>query len=184
VVGDALDDLSSGVTPPPILFFASIVQGDAALPIDVSYFEHGPIFDLDHLDWRTRKPATATLGVGSLPAAVHKQVREQIDGKAVDFDEPLRQLRAFSPKRKPRVERTFVVAYAALALLHDERDAPSPLQSLTYGWLAPYWLTLGLSREHADTEIDGGKCDGTSADPRIASMLDHDFASRSPREGS
>jgi hypothetical protein len=182
VFGDVLDDLSSGAGSPPMLFFASIVQGDAALTIDPNYLEHGPLFDLDHLDWRTRKTATASTAGASLPSAVHKQVREQFDAKTVDFDEPLRQLRAFAPKRKPRIERTFAVAYAALSILHDERDAPTPLQSLTYGWLAPLWVTLGLPREDADTEIDGGKCDGTRADPRIASMLTFDFCSGPPSE--
>jgi hypothetical protein len=180
VFGDVLDDLSSGGPSPPMLFFAGLVHGDAALPVDVSYC----IFDVDHLDWRTRTPATGTTTKASLPCRLHKLIREQIDAKIVDVDEPLRQVRTLSPKRRPRIERTLAVAYAALSLLYDERDMPTPLQSLTYGWLAPLWLTIGLSREQADSELDGGKCDGTRVDPRIAGMLALDFAPRPSREGS
>src|SRR5438552_31143 len=118
------------------------------------------------------------LSTGSDPARTFDSVetlRDAISTELQDFDEPLRQLRAFTPKRKPRIERVFAAAYAALCILHDERDAPTPLQSLTYGWLAPLWVALGLSRQDADTEIDGGKCDGSRPDPRIASMLALDF---------
>ena len=88
-----------------------------------------------------------------------------------ELEEVLRILRKFVPKRNPRIERAVAASYAALKNIRQHRADASPMQSLAYGWFVPLWVALGLSKEDADSELDGGKCDASSFDPRVATML-------------
>ena len=94
-----------------------------------------------------------------------------LDAKNVESDEALRLLRKFAPRKNPRIERVVALAITALESLGRRQRLPSPLQSLAFGWLVPFWATLGLSKEDVDTELDGGKCDSATPDPRLTSIL-------------
>ena len=155
----------------PVFVFASVTEGAASLAIDPRYLELGPIFDLDHLDWRLRPPANQAVVVGSVPSAVLRSNRESLEGRNVESEEALRLLRKFSPRKNPRVESVVVVALAALESIARRQKLPSPLQSLAFGWLVPFWATLGLSKEDVDSELDGGKCDAATPDARLKSIL-------------
>ncbi len=89
-------------------------------------------------------------------------------------------MRRFLSKRNPRVEGTAVAASASLNAL-GRRGSPTVLQSLAFGWIVPLWLALEVSREDADSELDNGKCDSGTADPRLASIFaNEDFGQREP----
>lgn len=187
VLSDFAQPLSYPKTPSACATFvyATLIQGSAALSIEPHYLERGPIFDLDHFDWRARRPEPAEPLLGVLPLRVQREARAQIDASAVDQEEVLRLSRRFLRKRNPKMERILVSAYTALNLMHDPREGPTALQSLAFGWLAPLWISLGVTREDADSELDGGKCDSNPprADPRIASILaTGDFAASDSME--
>ncbi len=59
--------------PQRLALFATIAVGIASLPIEPGYFELGPVFDLDYLDWRTNQaadpePAGSRLPIDASPA--------------------------------------------------------------------------------------------------------------------
>lgn len=177
VFADALSDLMagdrdfSGRTQRPILVFAGVTQGAASLAIEPRYLELGPIFDLDHLDWRLRLPVSAELVIGAFSIPVFRSLRDSLVAKTADSEEPLRLLRKLTASRNPRMESVVVAAHAALASIERRQKLPTPLQSIAFGWLMPLWATLGLTREEVDSELDGGKCDSGAADPRLTSLL-------------
>jgi hypothetical protein len=76
-------------------------------------------------------------------------------------------------KRNVRIERIACSAFGALQQVAGSRAEPSVMQSLAFGWLVPLWLALGVSREDADSELDGGKYDSPKGkiDSRIASIF-------------
>jgi hypothetical protein len=177
VFADALSDMVagdrdfSGRTQRPTLVFAGVTQGAASLAIEPRYLELGPIFDLDHLDWRLRLPVSAELVIGAFSIPVFRSIRDSLVAKPADSEEPLRLLRRFTASRNPRMESVVVAAHAALASIERRQKLPTPLQSIAFGWLVPLWATLGLTREEVDSELDGGKCDSGAADPRLTSLL-------------
>lgn len=155
-----------------IFCFVSLVSGIASLPVEVEHLELGPVFDLDYLDWRISTEASGANIGGVVAKDVTKSLRPKlVQDAADDIDEALRVVRKFGRKRNPRIERSVVAAYAALKNIRRGRADASPMQSLAYGWLVPLWVALEVSKEDADSELDGGKCDSTSVDVRIASML-------------
>lgn len=168
----------------PIFCFASLVSGIAALPVESGYFELGPVFDLDYLDWRLSPDAAAASAYGSVTSESVKLLGSKLmQGTADGIDEALRVLRKFMPKRNPRIERAVAAGYAALQNNRQKRNDASPMQSLAFGWFVPLWITLGLSKEDADSELDGGKCDASNADPRVAAMLTQEPFSVEQAEG-
>jgi hypothetical protein len=72
-----------------------------------------------------------------------------------------------------RIERTIVTAYRVLHHVRGKRTSGTALQSLAFGWLIPLWLAWDVSKDEADSELDGGKLDFEkgAADPRIAGIL-------------
>lgn len=177
VFADALSDMvvgdhaARGTPLTPTFVLAGITQGAASLPIEPRYLELGPIFDLDHLDWRLRVPARAEPIIGTFSLSVLGSIRHSLGAKPVDPDEPLRLVRRFASARNPRIESVIVAAYTALASTERRQKSASPLQSLAFGWLAPFWAALGVTREDAYSELDGGKCDSATPDPRLTSFL-------------
>lgn len=156
----------------PIFCFTSLVPGMASLPLEPEHLELGPVFDLDYLDWRLSADTNAAATINSVaPSAVASLRIKLTQGAADELDEVLRVLRKFMPKRNPRVERAVAAGYAALKNARQGRADASPMQSLAYGWLVPLWVALGLSKDDADSELDGGKCDASKPDPRVAAML-------------
>jgi len=151
--------------------FGTILDGLASLPLELAYFEYGPVFDLDFLEWRSRVESDAVPVYGSLSVECSASIRRTLQGAAVNADEPLRLLRKFMSKRNIRLERTIVASHAALSHVKQPESSITALQSLTYGWLAPLWTAIGLSSEEAESELDGGKLDGPIPDTRITELL-------------
>jgi hypothetical protein len=182
VFADAISDLMAGEGALPAAWerqwfvFASVTQGVASLPIEPTYLELGPVFDLDHLDWRLRRVTSGVAAPGRVLADALRAIRASLEAWTTDSEEALRILRRFKPGRNPRMESSVIAAYCALSSI--ERAEPmSALQSIAYGWLVPLWLALGLERGEVDSELDGGKCDLATPDPRLASILANgDFA--------
>jgi ABC-type transporter Mla subunit MlaD len=169
---------------PPIFCFISLVSGIASLPVEPEHLELGPVLDLDYLDWRLSPEGGTASATGSVTANVVASLRGKLtQGAADDIDETLRVLRKFMPKRNPRLERVVAAGYAALKNTRQGRADASPMQSLAYGWLVPLWVALRLSKEDADSELDGGKCDVPNPDPRVAAMLSQEAFGSAQTEG-
>src|SRR5262249_30077679 len=47
---------AAGFSGRRVAVFATLSRGVASLPIEPQYFELGPVFDLDYLEWRTNVP--------------------------------------------------------------------------------------------------------------------------------
>lgn len=108
----------------------------------------------------------------ALSKTVAHAVRATLTTKAVDTEEPQKLVQAFLPKRNPRIEHTALSAFPALAACRKEGELPTPLQSLTYGWLLPLWTAQAVPRSEVDIQIDGGKCDAATPDLRLRLLLD------------
>lgn len=162
------DALIGGKT---IFCFATILDGLASLPLEPAYSEYGPVFDLDYLEWRSRTEPETRSASGSVSVEAYASIRKTLLSALQNADEPLRLLKEFMPKRNVRIERTIVSSYCALNHIRADKAMVTALQSLIFGWLAPLWISSGLSQEEADSELDGGKLDGLTVDPRIAEML-------------
>lgn len=169
---DLIDPLTAGLGTAKLrtVVFATLAQGVASLPIDPEYFELGPVFNVDVLDWRL-----LAISETSSPAAIvpdlDRTMFAELTGSAVADDEALRLARLFAPKRNPAVERNILLAHRALEALRSDRKTLTPLQSLHFGWLLPYWRALNIAREQVDSELDGGKVNGQAADPRLAAVF-------------
>jgi hypothetical protein len=170
VLSDCLDTASTSARS-RIAVFATIAKGMASLPIEPGYFELGPVFDLDFLDWRTGASGRADLLSRFLPIEADNSAYAQVLAGRADTEEASRLARLFVRKRSPSIERVFVRAYQALHLCRTDIKAATPLQSLCYGWLLPYWRILGLSSEQIDTELDGGKVNGPPVDSRLTAIF-------------
>jgi hypothetical protein len=182
---DLLDPRSAGIgtARSRAVVFATVAQGVASLPIDPEYFELGPVFNVDVLDWRLLAiPET------SPPAAIAPELDRtmfvELTGSAVADDEALRLARLFAPKRNPAVERNILLAHRALEALRSDRKAVTPLQSLHFGWLLPHWRALNIDREQVDSELDGGKVNGQTADPRLAAVFADAFPPIAEQRGT
>ena len=128
------------------LVFGTITQGVASLPIDPSYLELGPIIDLDCLDWRSSRPAMGDTKLITLSATMARSLRAGLAGKSTDIEEAQRLVRSFISKRNPRIEHVVLSAYTALVACRKDKDMPTPLQSLVYGWLVPFWAAHGVAK--------------------------------------
>lgn len=159
---------------PRIILFATLLEGLASIPVEPEYLEFGPVFDLDYLDWRARPDANAAVVGGVIPSAAEAAIRKQLETATGDTEEVIRLVRRFLPKPNIRIERACAAAFRALHHLHAEVREPTHLQSLAFGWIAPLWHALGVTKEQADSELDTGKCDSDRPDPRLAAMLTSD----------
>jgi len=179
---DALRDGLSGSQN--VALFATVFDGLASLPVESAYFEHGPIFDLDCLEWRSRAEIEAAPVHGNLSVETNVSIRRELHAGAVNADEPLRLLRKYLSKRNVRIERTIVAAFAALSHMRASNAPVTPIHSLAFGWLVPLWIALGLSADEADSELDGGKLDASTTDARIAELLRAGGFARAAKDGS
>jgi hypothetical protein len=186
---DVLAELAADQTPHGIGGFggafviATIVHGVASLPIEASYLELGPVLDLDCLDWRSKRPVAREVAAHALLKTVARTVRATLTAKSVDTNEPQKLVQLFLPKRNPRVEHTVLSAFTALAGCRNEGELPTPLQSLSYGWLLPLWIIQAVPKSEADIQMDGGKCDANTPDLRLKLLLD-ELPSGSEKEGA
>ena len=159
VLADCIDGSSTAMDGRAgrVAIFATITSGVASLPIEPSYFELGPVFDLDYLDWRTKPSGDQETAVTNLPIEVDRAIQDQLLTGETNTEEALRLARLFRQRRNPAVERVIARAYRALHIVRSDQKAVTPLQSLAYGWLLPYWRSLGFSKDQIDSELDGGK---------------------------
>ena len=170
VLNDCLDP---GFYRAPVrsVVIATISEGIASLPLELGYCEIGPVFDLNCLDWRVSQSSGAGEPPSALSSEADKALFTQVGGASVDTEEAIRLANVFVTGRDPSIERAFAGAYRALHLVRTDVKAVTPLQSLFYGWLMPYWLTLGVTRDEIEIELDGGKVNGTVVDPRLTAMF-------------
>lgn len=179
-----LDVTRDALTASPQTFcFATILDGLASLPVEVAYLEYGPVFDVDCLEWRSRTELDTSAIYGQLSTEARTIVRRGLHNAAVNADEPLKLVRQFILKRNVRLERAVVAGFTALSHVRQGNTAVSALQSLSYGWLIPLWLALGVTIEEADAELDGGKLDREAPDPRIAELLKYGGFSGKDKRG-
>ena len=175
---DVLSDLAADRASPATgeiggaFVIATIVQGVASLPVEASYLELGPVLDLDYLDWRSKRPAARDATVLTLSRAGALAVRTTLTAKSVDTDEPQKLVQSFQPKRNPRIEHTVLSAFTALTTCRKTGVRPSPLQSLAFGWLLPLWVVQAAPKSEVDIQVDGGKCDADTPDPRLTLLLE------------
>jgi hypothetical protein len=175
---DVLSDLATDGAPSATgeiggaFVIATIVQGIASLPVEASYLELGPVLDLDYLDWRSKRPVARDATVLTLSRAAALAVRTTLTAKSVDTDEPQKLVQSFQPKRNPRIEHTVLSAFTALATCRKTGVRPSALQSLAFGWLLPLWVVQAAPKSEVDIQIDGGKCDADTPDPRLTLLLE------------
>jgi hypothetical protein len=158
-----------------IAIFATLSRGIASLSVEPEILELGPIFDLDYLDWRTNASPAPPPRATVLPAKTDQLIFAQLAHVSASMDEAVHLAQALAPKRNPAVERNIVRAYQALHMTRSEQKTVTPLHSLFYGWLLPYWRALGVSREQVDSEFDGGKVHGAPPDGRLAAMFAGEF---------
>ncbi|WFU16458.1 hypothetical protein [Bradyrhizobium sp. CB3481] len=157
-----------------IAVFGTFAGGVASLPIERSQFELGPVFDLDLLDWRTGYTGEFAVESGMVSAAADAAIWSELAKQSADIEEASRLARRFVNRREPAVERAILNAFRALSLAR-KRTGVTPVQSLFYGWLLPYWHALGVTKDQVDEEVDSGK-DGSAVDPRLAAVLSIDFS--------
>ena len=177
---ETISDCVSPAAPPDapyrrIAVFATLSRGVASLPIEPEILELGPVFDLDYLDWRTNPALAPTPQASFLPAKTDQAIFAQLASANANAEEAVHLAQALAHKRNPALERTIVRAYQALQLTRSDQKTVTPLHSLCYGWLLPYWRALGLSREQVDAEFDGGKVHGAAPDGRLAAMFAAEF---------
>jgi hypothetical protein len=154
-----------------IAVFATLSRGVASLRVEPETLELGPVFDLDYLDWRTNPTPAPTLQATFVPAKTDQAILAQLGSANANAEEAVHLAQALTPKRNPAVERSIVRAYQALHLTRSDQKTVTPLHSLFYGWLLPYWSALGLSREQVDSEFDGGKVHGAPLDGRLRAIF-------------
>lgn len=176
-------DCVGPATPPNapyrrIAVFATLSRGHAALTVEPEALELGPVFDLDYLDWRTNPAEASQPQPSFLPAKTDQALLAQVAIASANTEEAVHLARTLASKRNPAVERTVVRAYQALHLVRSDKKSITPLHSLFYGWLLPYWRALGLSRERVDSEFDGGKVHGAPEDGRLTAMFAAEFPDR------
>jgi hypothetical protein len=159
-----------------VAVFATLSRGLASLGIEPELFELGPVFDLDYLEWRTNPGATSSPSATYLPAANDREMFAQVTAASVPTEEALHLAKSLTTRRSPAFERNVARAYQALHLTRSDPRSVTPLHSLFYGWLLPYWSALGLSKQRVDEEFDGGKVRGAPPDARITAMFAAEFA--------
>jgi len=165
---------------PRIAIFGTLADGVASIQVEKGYFELGPIFDLDVLDWRTTYAGDTTIVANTLATAVDQSFWDMLAKEnVVDADEASRLARLFTLRRDPAVEQAILRAYRALQFVRKRSTEVTSLQSLFYGWLLPYWRTRQITRDQVDAELDGGKVNGSEIDRRLQSLL-ADFAEEAP----
>jgi hypothetical protein len=149
---------------------ATISEGVASIPVEPGYFEIGPVFDLNCLDWRVGQPP----GTGDVPSAfshdAHKVSAALLGNVTVDVEEASRLASVFISTPNPSIERAFAQAHRALHVVRSDTKAVTSIQSLFFGWLMPYWFALGITKDQIEVELDGGKVNGTTIDLRLTAM--------------
>jgi len=171
VIADSLMPNRGMRAKPRLAVFGTIADGIASVPVEKTYFELGPLFDLDVLDWRMAHTSDTSIVAHAVTATVDDTFWDMLAKESADIDEASRLIRLFSSRRDPAVEQAILRAFRALLLVRKRAtDYVTPLQSLFYGWLLPYWRTRKIARSQVDEEVDGGKVNG-EVDRRLQLLL-------------
>ena len=170
---DGIADILSSQTDdgrPATVVFGTLVDSPAAFPLEKLYLRLGPVFDLDLMDWRGKRKLSVN------PSEMTPNAISGIFGftqsEPIDFEETRRLTSTVAGKRDPQFERVVDDAFSALSRLRSKSTPATAIQSLQFGWLIPYWLMRSPHKQELDTEIDGGRCDGTKVDDRLKRVLD------------
>lgn len=169
LLADAIADL---VRDASVVVVATLADGVSTFPEQPLYLQLGPVFDADVLDWSIFPKANAVVSAGALASLDPKALSMQLSKGKAQTEELLRLLRKDRSLRNPRIERT---ATAFMSTLESFRtsNAPTSLQSTSYGWLWPFWRMTGLASEDIEDELDGGRIDSEDhVDTRLQLLLD------------
>ncbi|RUV26383.1 MULTISPECIES: hypothetical protein [unclassified Mesorhizobium] len=169
LLADAIADL---IRDASVVVMATLADGVSTFPEQPLYLQLGPVFDADVLDWSIFPKANATVSAGALASLDPKVLSMQLSKGKAQTEELLRLLRKDRSLRNPRIERT---ATAFMSTLESFRtsNAPTSLQSTSYGWLWPFWRMTGLALEDIEDELDGGRIDSEDhVDTRLQLLLD------------
>lgn len=173
IVQEAVLEARLGPTesePTKALTICTVVNGAATLPVEPDLIHLGPVFDVDHLDWRIERPTKATIWAGRCTSEQWGKLIGQARKSPPDLEEVRRLAERFSPRPDRRALQAFATAYCILSALRPDAS-PTPMQSLAFGWLAPWWSALHVSMDDVDSEFDGGKMGATSRDDRLKSIV-------------
>ncbi|MEK8018832.1 MAG: hypothetical protein VSS75_018315 [Candidatus Parabeggiatoa sp.] len=120
---------------PHIVFFGTLVEGVATLPVPVELCELGPIFNTDVLGWRSQLNTTVYEG-GAIPTQ-DWQSWMTTDDKAVPLEKELNEA-IDNPIFYPSQLWQLCVrqAYCYLVYIFDDSEE-SILNSLAFGWFIP-----------------------------------------------
>lgn len=155
---------------PASIVFATLLDSPAAFPLEKLYLRLGPVFDLDLMEWRSKR--TKLVNPSELTPNAISAIFGLIPSKPMDYEETRRLSSLATGKRDPRFELLVDDAFSALSQLRNESSEFTAIQSLQFGWLLPYWIMRSPQARELDAEIDGGRCDGKKADGRLKRALD------------
>ena len=169
---DIVSCLRSGDhTTRSMLIMATFTDGPASLPLSIEHVSLGPVFYTDALDWRSRPKAETQMSFGGISTQVWQEAYSVVEDVTSDSEEALRLLGEFVPFANPLLRGTILSAFRTLSALRNNRAGPTPLQSLSFGWIAPLCIALGTTVETVDQEFDQGIVDGTTPDIRLTNLL-------------
>ena len=167
-----------------LLVMATLTDGPASLPLSVAHVSLGPVFYTDALDWRARPRIEVQRADGRISAQIWKGACGALERATPGSEEALRLLNEFAPTANPLLRGTVLSGFHALSALRNERNGPTALQSLAFGWLTPVCIAVGSTAEDVDQEFDQGIVDGETPDTRLANLLHSGtFDSRQKRGG-
>ena len=151
------DDASSA-----LLTMATVTEGPASLPISIPHVSLGPLFATDALDWRSRIKAKVQLTCATTSTQDWQRACRIAEHDTLDAEEARRLLSRFVSLPNPLLRGTVLSGLRALSALRQDREGPTPLQSLAFGWIAPLCIAAGVSADDVDQELDQGTVDGTA----------------------
>ena len=154
-----------------MLIMATLTDGPASLPLSIEHVSLGPVFYTDTLDWRSRPKTEVQMSSGGISTQNWQKACSGVGRTTSDSEEALRLLGEFVPLANPLLRRTVLSAFRTLSALRNNRDGPTTLQSLAFGWLAPLCIATGTTGEAVDRDFNRGIVDGTVPDIRLANLL-------------
>ena len=154
-----------------MLIMATLTDGPASLPLSIEHVSLGPVFYTDTLDWRSRPKTEVQMSSGGISTQNWQEACSGVERTTSDSEEALRLLGEFVPLANPLLRGTVLSAFRTLSALRNNRDGPTTLQSLAFGWLAPLCIATGTTGEAVDRDFNRGIVDGTVPDIRLANLL-------------
>lgn len=169
VYGDSLRDfvaerqLGIGGHHTPLVVFGVSTGGPSGLPLMQSTCELGPVFDTDALALVGEPGASLPVSILTLPTTWQSWIPSPEKRAPSQLSELLEYFKAADTALWKRVVQHASDLLSALA----QGDNPTPLQSLVFGWLAPFALTLPDGGSAFAAQVSDGMIDVAKADPRI-----------------